>query len=216
MASSFDQGVDEFTAVIRSVLTGAWIRRVAGIRDLGEVARVVLGWENDAAHLDVDANRSDIWARVRDVMSGRQDTARLFSPFNALWRRPPSGEEAVWLRNSNVDGPGTGLTLHGDGAPDAVPESLTETNTVLSPPAGTLRLESRDEDVEIETVMTGRKVLLQGGGRGVARLNDTVDINQAFMAWLQGLASAAMYAVPFPGPTIALISSASTKTEADQ
>ena len=174
------EGGGDFAALVaelRAALTGAWIRRVAGIRDTGEV---VLALVKDLAGGDVLAaaeDASDLWVQFAEKMSGHGGAASLFSPLNVLWRKPGAGEHVTILKPAGADGPGAPLALWGEGgAADAVPTRLTDSNTVLSPPTGDLLAESRDGNAQLDAPTSGKKVLLGAGGAAAAREGDQVKV----------------------------------------
>src|SRR4051812_35751192 len=110
----FDQLLAAFQHQIRSILTGSWVRKVGGIRDIGELLLVKVANIDAGALVEAAEDLSDLWVHVQDEMRGAEDEqglghphlARLFAAGNMVWRKPRDGDGGVLLRPAGVDGPG--------------------------------------------------------------------------------------------------------------
>lgn len=135
-----------------------------------------------------------------------------------VWRVPPDGTEVVVMviGGDPRQMPTIVAALPSGTLPDDVDE-----NVLLVVNTKKVRIVSTEEDVEVVASGAGKKVMLQGGGKGVARLDDTVDCGQLLFTpstppTLEYIGPGLGSFPPGPGTVIALsgkISSASDKTE---
>ena len=162
---------------LREVINGATIRAIANITDMGEVlvARVknVLGGDPINTEGDLDA-----MIHYEDIMQGGfGGLARLYFPLNVLFGTPNEEEQAdiqasscMVIRGRNAGSPGGPYMLWGDakGIPSWIREKIgLWTKKVL-------RIESTDNDVEIQPG-SGKKIKLgDGATKGVARVDDPI------------------------------------------
>jgi len=156
--------VAQVSTDLREVMHGGAIRQLADIDDAGAVHNVVVAHPDGDEPLEVDADRREIRVWVEDGQTLHPFVATLVAPCNGLWRKPPEGSNAVLLRPAGGAGPGVPFLIHGDGgSDDDVPASLDDTNMVLSAPTGELRLESRDDEVNL-TSDTGNGKTVNANG----------------------------------------------------
>lgn len=154
---------------LREVLNGATIRAIANIQDTGEalVARVknLLGGD----HINTEGDK-DVMVHFEDIMQGFGNLARLFIPMNMLWNAPGEGDSCMVIKGRNARSPGAPYLLFGD-AGAAIPDWLrTKAGLWINK---ILRIQSTNNDVEIECG-SGKKIKLgDGATKGVARLDDT-------------------------------------------
>jgi hypothetical protein len=169
--------MNAIVAELRELLSGPSLRAAAGIKDEGEIMMAVIGDDTTNVH-DVHEKKRDVWTRFTDVLTGLSYVGRLLAPAGILWRLAPKGSGAHVIRGRKMNAPGAALVIPdgGDGATDnVVPGWLDGSNAGISG-SETMHLESTAGDVKIDATADGKKVLLQGGGKGVARLKDTVDL----------------------------------------
>jgi len=157
------------SADIRDVLHEGVVGQMAGTEHAGDVQTGSVEHPRGGAAVEVDEEKREVRVWVKDAVTGRPVLATLYAPGNVLWRKPPKGDSVNIVTGANTGGPGAATALHGDGGnEDDVPEDLSDENTVLSPPAGDLLIQSRDGKVEIKSNRTGNTVatisLASGGG----------------------------------------------------
>lgn len=213
---------------LEQVLTGAWVRSVAAIRDVGEIFYAIVGDPDGGDTCNMDG-ANDVWVHSQDPTPAEPTgkiTARQFFPLNAFFRLPKKGDAVVVLRPKNVDGPGHGLQLHGDGGgPDngQVPNWLDDSTCGISVDKETFKIETKGDDADIAVdTAAGRTLLLQGGDKGVARMDDTAKVASLMATWMGQVETAinavaagavAPLSTTFATTSIAIINSASTKTK---
>lgn len=128
------------------IFNGAFIRAIAGIRDVGEVIFAIVGNPNGGSLYNKESD--DVWVHSQDptpAAPSGMDTSRLFFPLNALFRLPKKGDAGIVLRPRRLAGPGHGLLLHGDGGgPDnaQVPDWLDENTCGVAVDENTFKIES--------------------------------------------------------------------------
>lgn len=146
-------------------------------------------------------------------LGGEVDEAvEVFGPYG-LSSRAPAGAEAVAVQ---LGGPGGPLVIVGLGdRSDNAPTGLLSGETAIYASSGATVKLCANGDVEV-TPGDGGKVLLAGGGAGVARDGDTVTPSAGFTTWLSAAATAlqSLAGVPLPASTSSNISSASAVVEA--
>lgn len=188
---------DTSSTDLREVLNGEVLRQIIDLEDEGRlhVARVKHQKGDDP--VEVDADRREIRVETLDVVNDHPSVSTLLAAASALWRKPPVGATVLVLRGANTGGPGAAFVFHGDGGNDGdVPESLDDTNTVLSPPTGYLLLESRDGDAVLQAKNTSKKTRLgaadadQSAVRGDAYLDAEDPMLSQVKASLIALATA--------------------------
>lgn len=166
-------------AELREMLSGDVLREILDITDGGEVVltQIASGTPNEKH----DDGR-DVWTNVTEPLEyDRPHKPRLYHPAGILFRAPKKGESAILLRPKSASGrnaPGFGLLFPdgGDGSASFLPNWWGDNDSGLFAPAGeTLHVEAKDQDVKVDASAAGKKVLLQGGGKGVARMDDTVN-----------------------------------------
>lgn len=164
---------------LKELVGGPMARMRAGITDIGEIfvgtVKDVSG-AGDGPSL-IHQTFRDVWVHVVDLLTGQPVLARLMAPAGILWRLPKEGDGAYVVRGRKADGPGGPLAMvdGGDGATDnVVPQWLDSSNAGIYGDE-TQHVESAKGDVKVDASTSGKKVLLQGGGKGVARLDDTVN-----------------------------------------
>lgn len=165
------------TSDLRSILTGAAIRAIAGIRDFGEA---ILGKIENQADPNTVSNTdggADVWMHYTDVLGGGPGLGRLFVPGNILFALPIAGDSCMVLRGRDAHAPGTPYILHGDlGDASRVPPWMSTPKDGLYTPR-VLRLESSAADVEV-VPPSGHKVYVgagAGGGTQPAMLGNDVN-----------------------------------------
>lgn len=136
-----------------------------------------------------------------------------------VWRIPPPDTEVIVVMTSGDprDMPAIVATLSSGTLPQNVDgDALLVVNTKK------VRILSTEEDVTVDASGGGKKVLLQGGGQGVARLNDTTAADVTMATWISSVtakfnaAAGPMLSAPgsiTPPTDFGKINSASTKTE---
>lgn len=149
---------------VRDVLHGGAIRAMTGADDPGSVHTAVVGDPSGRDAVTVDANKKEIRVVATDAVTEEEFTTTLIALGNAVWRKPKAGEVAVVLRPSRLHGPGQPFLLSGDGGNENdVPAKLTDTNLVISPPAGAVVVESRDDHLDLFTP-TGNSKSVRANG----------------------------------------------------
>lgn len=141
---------------VRGVLNQSNLRQAAGIEDQGEVLTCVVEHPDGDNPVVVDSDKKEIRVWLKDVITQRHLLVTLFAPHNVLWRKPKPGDSANAIRGAHTGGPSAGTALHADGSTSSntVPDSLTDDNTVLSPPKGDLVCESRDGKLDLDAHTT--------------------------------------------------------------
>jgi len=147
---------------LRNVLTGAWIRAVAGIRDVGEIIKARIG-NDEGAHFGKDGTDA-VWVESQDVLTetGRI-TDRLFFAANALFRLPRSGDLIMSLHPGDARGPGNGLALHGDGH-GQVPDWLDEQTCGISIDKEHFRIDVKGDGAEIKITTKNTELKVDADG----------------------------------------------------
>ena len=139
-----------------------------------------------------------------------------------IWRVPPPDTEVIVVMTSGDprDMPAIVATLSSGTLPENVDgDALLVVNTKK------VRILSTEDDVAVDASGGGKKVLLQGGGKGVARLDDTTTngtlaivggVSTAFAGLLYTAPDGTTTTISTAGPVIPIagkINSASSKTE---
>lgn len=182
-----------FYESMRDAFSGATIRALADIRDAGEsfLARVVS--LTGGIHYDTTGD-ADVWVHVVDELTGHPSQVRLFIPSNILFALPEEDDTCMVVHPRDVRVPGGSYALHGDGGDKARFPSWIATKVGLFTKK-ILRLESKDQDVEIATnggtrirvandgsvfidAPSGKDVTINGGTQKVARVDDHIVLKQ--------------------------------------
>lgn len=157
--------------LLAEVLTPSVLRRIQGHQDTGEVetVRVVHPEAAMPAERDADGRWVEVW--VKGLFTEFPVLSRLFSPGGMLWFLPDEGTLGMLLR-AGTPGPGgmgargalVSYLLTGHGGQDgAAPSWLSSSKWGISPPAGkALRMESKDQDVEVDAPADGKVVKIAG------------------------------------------------------
>lgn len=153
---------------LREILTGAAIRSIAQIRDWGESFLAKMKNADGGDLVDTGDDKKDFWVHYVDELTGHSGLARLFIPGNILFARPTEDDTVMIVRGRDAHGPGNAYALHGDaGTADRVPDWATASSDddvkdgLYS--KRTLRIESKEKDVEIVTVASGKTVKIIAG-----------------------------------------------------
>lgn len=116
---------------LRQIFTGPVLRSIVGLPT--KMADVVLGkikHPDGASVTAVAKDRSDVYVAFQDIVSSLFGIGRLYSPGNALWRLPQSGDSCMVLKPSEADGTGVPYVMFGDGgSKQAVPAWLDDQNS---------------------------------------------------------------------------------------
>lgn len=151
---------------LRQVLTGPWIRAVAGIRDLGELT---LSFFNDPDGGDVATiadDKSEVLVTVQDATSDTPTgkvLAVLFSPLNLLWALPKKDDPCIVAHGADVRVPGSGYAFFGGSGDSVVPDWLDDDNVGVYH-SKTVHVESKDNDVLIKALDASKRILLEVDG----------------------------------------------------
>lgn len=150
----------------RSVFTGATIRALAGIRDLGEIAIAKVRGFEGADPIDVqdsdDHDLHDVWVDVKETLTELPRTVVLFFAGNTLFALPEEGDDVFTVRAQDVDVPGGPLGLFGFGGLAGLPSWIREKVGLWN--KRTVRVESSENDVEIQCADgDGKKVVVVAG-----------------------------------------------------
>lgn len=149
---------------LKEMFSGASIRQVAGIRDVGEVfvgnVENATGQGADGPNMIHKTSR-DVWTHVIDGLTGHSVLARLYAPAGALWRLPKKGDGAHVIRGRKMNGPGGPLAMvdGGDGSTDNIVPSWLGTSDAGISMAETVHVESTNGDVKVKAA-SGKKVYL--------------------------------------------------------
>jgi hypothetical protein len=159
---------------LKQVLSGATLRTIAGIVDVGEAILATFGDPDGGATAQVADDKSDVWVTGQcatdGVPTGKQ-VARLFIPMNMLFRLPKAGESYIELRGKDAAGPGKPYAIYGDcGAANQVPgwddgTNLDASNVGVFAAEG-IHVESTGDRVRIVANSGGAKAVIemqQGG-----------------------------------------------------
>jgi len=164
----------------RSVFTGATIRALAGIRDLGEIAIAKVRGFEGADPIDVqDSDEKDIhdvWVDVRETLTELPRTVVLFFAGNTLFALPEEGDDVFTVRAQDVDVPGGPLGLFGFGGLAGLPAWIRTKVGLWN--KRTVRVESSENDVEIHCAdADGKKVVVVAGNSSfTVKRNDDVEL----------------------------------------
>lgn len=156
---------------LRNVLTGAAIRAIAGIQDMGEVIAGFVANIDGGPVTETASDNSDVHVHVREASAdaanadgGRPIKGRLFVPLDIMWRLPKGGESVTVLRPADADGPGVALVLFGDGGPNApaAPSWLGPNDCGISAPE-TFHVESTNGGLTLKD-KSGASITFDGNG----------------------------------------------------
>lgn len=157
---------------LRSWLTGAVLRSIIGLRDVGEVIAAFIGSSDNSETSDVDDDKADVWVTAKDHATERIITGRLHVPANILWSKPRKDASVTVLRPADTAAPGSAIIMHGDGGTNGmVPAWYGEDDAGISFDKKA-HVESTKDDVVIEANADGKKVDINATGAG-----GTVNVN---------------------------------------
>lgn len=187
-------------AEFEQVFTGAMLRTIAGIVDVGELVLAHFGHVDGGAVAEVADDRSDIYVHAQcstDETPTGMITARLHTPGNMLFNLPAEGESCIVARGKDADGPGKPYALYGDcGAANQVPSWLDGNNAGISHKK-TVHVESTNGDIKVASSsgnvdLTGTVVNINGTNYSLLKTEDFMTDLAAFIgAVIADLASAA-------------------------
>jgi len=172
---------------LEQVFTGAVIRSIAGIVDVGEAILSHFADPDGGPVWEIADDKSDIWVHTQcstdETPTGRK-TSRLFTPGNMLFNLPADGESALVVRGRDSDGPGQPYALYGDcGAANQVPSWLDDSNAGISV-AKKVHVESTNDEVDL----TGTVVNINGTDYSLLKtetlLGDLSTLMDYFITWV--------------------------------
>lgn len=204
---------------LREAFNGATMRAMLDIRDAGEAFLAEFG--GDHSEVDDTTGDADIHSPYTDELTGHEGTARTHIPGGILFSIREIGDKCFVIHPRGLRVPGAGILLHSlGGVADRVPAWLGQ-KVGLFVKKYVLRLESKDEGVEIECG-SGKAIKLgASASKGVARQDDHVDCGTLSIALVFG-APTFTYTPPFGLPQTATsvslvgkVSSSSAKVKAE-
>lgn len=203
----------------REVFTGANLREVMGHRDCGEIRVARASHPDGGDHLDAtvedDADAlHNVWSHAVDGMSEHASLGPVLAPGGILFNAPEADEPVLTMRPA--DAAGISYVVLGVGGASARLPSWHKDNTAagLYTPR-VLRLQSYAQDVVVEAAPEHHVLLGDDTAtKGVARVDDPVNLTNAWTTWLQGLATACGYLAPMPPDALAAISGGSGTVKA--
>lgn len=146
--------------------------RAARPSDSGSISITRVGGAEGGDHIDTQGD-ADACIEHEDLYSGHPQAATLHIPGGILYAMPEAGEIAYTIRPRMFGGPGVPLMLYGSGGnAERWPSWAREKQGLYT--WRTMRLEARDEAVEIQSG-DDDDIVLNAGTRKVARVDDTVD-----------------------------------------
>jgi hypothetical protein len=148
-------------SALREMLTGAVIRAIAGIRDMGEVF-LAKAHNADGGDLVDRQDTKDAWVQYVDELTDMPGQARLHFPGGILFAIPKDGDTCVILRGRDTDGPGVPIMIHGEGGDaDRVPAwAFGDSAKDGLYTQRKLRLESSKDDIEIATTADDKDIVV--------------------------------------------------------
>jgi len=196
---------------LSQVLTGAYIRTIAGIRDLGEIIAAYVTHPEGGSVTTIAPDRSDIYVKIIDAISDAPIIGRLFTPLNIMFRLPLNNDNVMVARGQDTHGPGASLVMHGmGGTANTVPPWLDANNSGIYLSEGFL-IESTKDKIIITSNSSGTpatvtlnkdgSIVLNGGNLQVARATDPLTLGTIVVA---GTGVASVTYIPaggvVPGP----------------
>lgn len=168
---------------LREALSAANLRAIMGVVDTGRALLAKVGAPDGQPPVNSDGR--DLLVSVLDAFTDHPLVARLHIPANILWRKPRTGETVTVVVPIGANAPGGPVAFHGDaGDAGAVPPWLGAASGIYTD--GKVRVESRDDDVTVETV-AGKKVLLGAAAtKSVNRQGDHVSCGSLLVAFAPG------------------------------
>ena len=162
---------DHVAHAMREMFSGATFRALMDIRDAGEAFLAEFG--ADHSEVDDTTGGADIHSPYTDELTGHEGTARTHIPGGILFSIKEKGDKCFVIHPRGLRVPGAGILLHSlGGVADRVPAWLGQ-KVGLFVKKYVLRLESKDEAVEIQAG-TGKDIVLNAGTKKVARVSDAV------------------------------------------
>jgi hypothetical protein len=145
---------------LKEMLSGASVRALAGIREVGEVVLAKIGGDDQGDAHDVQDQKRDVWVRFTDALTGMSQVGRLFAPAGILWRAAANGDSALVIRARKMGGPGGPVVfpVGGDGATDNVVPDWFPDDAGLFEPTKKLHVEAKGDELDL----TGTVVNVNG------------------------------------------------------
>lgn len=159
-------------SALREMFTGAAIRVIAGIVDMGEAFLAKAHNADGGDLVDTGDNNNDFWVHYVDELTGHAGIARLFVPGNILFARPVDNDTVMIVRGRDAHGPGNAYMVHGDaGTADRVPDWATaSSDSDVKDGLYTkrvLRLESKDNGIELNVGTANKSITITAGNTKV-------------------------------------------------
>lgn len=182
---------------MREMFSGATFRALMDIRDAGEAFLAEFG--ADHSEVDDTTGGADIHSPYTDELTGHEGTARTHIPGGILFSIKEKGDKCFVIHPRGLRVPGAGILLHSlGGVADRVPAWLGQ-KVGLFVKKYVLRLESKDEAVEIQAG-SGKDIVLNAGTAKVGRVGDTVDCGTLYLTIVSGAVSAITHVPPGGAP----------------
>lgn len=181
-------------AALREALNESTLRAMMRISDAGENLLAKVKSATGGSFYDTTGD-GDVWIHYVDDLSGYAGMARLHIPGGILFSLPEEDDTCMVVRPRDVNVPGGSYLLHGDGSADTTRFPSWIATKVGLFTKKILRLESKDQDVEIATnggtririandgsvfidAPSGKDVTVNGGTKKVARVDDHIVLKQ--------------------------------------
>lgn len=153
---------------IRQLFTGATLKRIIGLPHvMADTILATIHNPEKGAVAAISKNFADVYVHFVDTMSNIAGIGRLHAPANILWRMPLAGDSAMVLKPSEADGPGVPYVIYGDGGQhNSVPPWLGSSDCGLSAQTETLHLESQNNNVVIQSNVSGASAEIELDAQG--------------------------------------------------
>lgn len=176
------------------------LRAATDMADHGEVLLVVIGASEGGSVNQPHDDKRDAWTAGQEPSQlDRPHVCRLYVPAGIVFRAPKKGETAHVLRAKDHGGPGAALMVPdgGDGSTALLPDWWGDNDSGMHAPAGeTLHVSTKDQPVKIDAGGS-KDVVVNGGAKKVARVDDTVDCGTiAVTPGVGGTITAVIYVDP--------------------
>jgi hypothetical protein len=141
----------------------------------GEISFAKIG--NAQGEIEVADDKRDAWTHTTDVATEHKRMPRIYTPASILFNQPAKGDTVHVLRAKDCGGPGAELAIPdgGDGSANHLPDWYSDPKAGISVDGKVAVLESRTDDVDVRSG-SGKIVNVQDGNKGIARLDDDVDL----------------------------------------
>jgi hypothetical protein len=150
------------------------LREALATGEMWSAIGVVRAREGEDSHFAIDDG--DVLVDVDLSPEGTPVVCRLGAAGGlaggGVWRVPPAGTEVAVMV---IGGDPRAMPIIVAALPSGTLPAGVDEDVLLVVNPKKVRIVSTDEDVEVVASGSGKKVKLQGGGKGVARLDDTVD-----------------------------------------